>query len=547
MLDVAIIGCGVIGAAAAYELSHYPLQTAIFEAENDVADCTTKANSAILHAGYDPEPGTRMARLNVEGSALAKEICARLDVPYLQCGSLVLALSPEELPHLQKLYENGIANGVPGIRLLSAEETLAMEPNLAPTVVGALYAPSAAIVSPWEFALAMAEVAVRNGVELHRSCPVTRIEKTAGGWALTTPSGIVETRYIINAAGISAQAVHDMAAPHKFTIQPTRGEYYLLDKSEGSRVHHVIFQCPNENGKGVLVAPTVHGNLIVGPNADPVEGDDTACTAAGLAFVSAAARRSVPNIRFSESIRNFAGVRANVDTGDFVIGEAEGAPGFIDLAGMKSPGLSSAPAVAREAVKILEAHGDLPAPKADYRDGRTRVRFKELPPEEKARLIAKEPAYGRVICRCETITEGEILDALHEEIPATTIDGVKRRCGAGMGRCQGGFCGPRVLELISKTLGISPLDVLQDKAGTNVLLCETKQEGEHHDGSGHRRRRPCRPCRSLQRMAAWSARYPYLRARQRAGRHPEPVHPQRLRSAPLWRAADRPGVRRTLY
>ena len=481
MLDVAIIGCGVIGAASAYELSHYRLQTAVFEAENDVADCTTKANSAILHAGYDPEPGTQMARLNVEGSALAKEICARLDVPYRQCGSLVLALSPEELPHLQKLYENGIANGVPGIRLLSAEETLAMEPNLAPNVVGALYAPSAAIVSPWEFALAMAEVAVRNGVELHRSCPVTRIEKTAGGWALTTPSGIVETRYIINAAGISAQAVHDMAAPHKFTIQPTRGEYYLLDKSEGSRVHHVIFQCPNENGKGVLVAPTVHGNLIVGPNADPVEGDDTACTAAGLAFVSAAARRSVPSIRFSESIRNFAGVRANVDTGDFVIGEAEGAPGFIDLAGMKSPGLSSAPAVAREAVKILEAHGDLPAPKADYRDGRTRVRFKELPPEEKARLIAKEPAYGRVICRCETITEGEILDALHEEIPATTIDGVKRRCGAGMGRCQGGFCGPRVLELISKTLGIRPLDVLQDKAGTNVLLCETKQEGEHHD------------------------------------------------------------------
>ena len=300
MLDVAIIGCGIIGAAAAYELSHYPLQTAIFEAENDVADCTTKANSAILHAGYDPEPGTRMARLNVEGSALAKEICARLDVPYLQCGSLVLALSPEELPHLQKLYENGIANGVPGIRLLSAEETLAMEPNLAPTVVGALYAPSAAIVSPWEFALAMAEVAVRNGVELHRSCPVTRIEKTAGGWALTTPSGIVETRYIINAAGISAQAVHDMAAPHKFTIQPTRGEYYLLDKSEGSRVHHVIFQCPNENGKGVLVAPTVHGNLIVGPNADPVEGDDTACTAdaaSGTAGAAHPASRQSPMAR----------------------------------------------------------------------------------------------------------------------------------------------------------------------------------------------------------------------------------------------------------
>ena len=481
MLDVAIIGCGVVGAAAAYELSHYPLHTAIFEAENDVADCTTKANSAILHAGYDPEPGTRMARLNVDGVALAKEICARLDVPYRQCGSLVLALSPAELPHLQKLYENGLANGVPGIRLLSAEETRAMEPGLSPEVAGALYAPSAAIVSPWEYALAMAEVAVRNGVELHLSSPVTGIQKTASGWALTTPSGVVEARYVVNAAGIRADAVHDMAAPHRFTIQPTRGEYYLLDKSEGTRVQHVIFQCPNENGKGVLVAPTVHGNLIVGPNAEPVAGDDTACTAAGLAFVSAAARRSVPDIRFGESIRNFAGVRANVDTGDFVIGEAEGAPGFIDLAGMKSPGLSSAPAVAKEVVRILEGHGDLPAVKTDYRDGRTRVRFKELPPEEKAKLIARNPAYGRVICRCETITEGEILDALHTEIPATTIDGVKRRCNAGMGRCQGGFCGPRVLELISRTRGIDPLDVLQDKAGSNVLLCETKQEGTNHD------------------------------------------------------------------
>ena len=478
MLDVAIIGCGVIGAAAAYELSHYPLQTAIFEAENDVADCTTKANSAILHAGYDPEPGTRMARLNVEGSALAKEICARLDVPYLQCGSLVLALSPEELPHLQKLYENGIANGVPGIRLLSAEETLAMEPNLAPTVVGALYAPSAAIVSPWEFALAMAEVAVRNGVELHRSCPVTRIEKTAGGWALTTPSGIVETRYIINAAGISAQAVHDMAAPHEFTIQPTRGEYYLLDKSEGSRVHHVIFQCPNENGKGVLVAPTVHGNLIVGPNAEPVEGNDTSCTSSGLEFVKTTAQRSVPSINFGESIRSFAGVRANLDVDDFIIGEEPEAPGWIDLAGMKSPGLSAAPAVAEEAVAILQQRGVLGAEKADYKDGRRHIRFKELSAEEKAALVREQPAYGRVICRCETITEGEILAALHSEVPATTIDGVKRRAGAGMGRCQGGFCGPRVLELISRELGIDPLDILQDKNGSNVLVSETKVGGK---------------------------------------------------------------------
>ena len=481
MYDVAIIGCGVIGAATAYALSRYDNKVVILEAENDVADCTTKANSAILHAGYDPAPGTRMARLNVRGVALAKEICAKLDVSYKQCGSLVLALDEKELPHLQHLFENGTANGVPNMKILSREETLAMEPNLSEKVCGALWAPSAAIVNPWEYALAMTEVAVRNGVELRRSCKVTDAEAIEGGYRLTVPGGTVETRCVINAAGIWADKVHSMVEPANFHIIPTRGEYYLLDKSEGTRVSHVIFQCPNALGKGVLVAPTVHGNLLVGPNAEPVEGNDTSCTSSGLEFVKATAQRSVPSINFGESIRNFAGVRANVDTGDFVIGEAEGAPGFIDLAGMKSPGLSSAPAVAKEVVRILEGHGDLPAAKTDYRDGRTRVRFKELPPEEKAKLIARNPAYGRVICRCETITEGEILDALHTEIPATTIDGVKRRCNAGMGRCQGGFCGPRVLELISRTRGIDPLDVLQDKAGSNVLLCETKQEGTNHD------------------------------------------------------------------
>ncbi len=477
MYDIAIIGCGVIGAATAYALSRYENKVVILEAENDVANCTTKANSAILHAGYDPEPGTQMARLNVKGVAMAKEICAKLDVPYNQCGSLVLALAPGEVAHLQHLYENGVANGVPGIQLLSAEETKAMEPNLADTVAGALYAPSAAIVSPWEFALAMAEVAVRNGVELRRSCPVSAITKTEEGYTLATASGEVKAKYVINAAGTAAEAVHAMVGEPNFHITPTRGEYYLLDKAEGTRVNKVIFQCPNELGKGVLVAPTVHGNLIVGPNAEVVNGDDTSCTSDGLAFVSATARRSVPSINFGESIRNFAGVRANV-SGDFIIQEA--IPGFIDLAGMKSPGLSSAPAVAEEAVNMLAAHGALGAEKADYKDGRKHIWFKHLSAEEKAKIVAENPAYGRVICRCETITEGEILAAIHSEIPATTIDGVKRRAGAGMGRCQGGFCGPRVLELISRELGISPLDVLQDKAGTNVLVSETKLGGKNN-------------------------------------------------------------------
>ena len=474
MLDVAIIGCGVIGAAAAYELSHYPLQTAIFEAENDVADCTTKANSAILHAGYDPEPGTRMARLNVEGVALAKEICARLDVPYRQCGSLVLALSPEELPHLQKLYENGIANGVPGIRLLSAEETLAMEPNLAPTVVGALYAPSAAIVSPWEFALAMAEVAVRNGVELHRSCPVTRIEKTAGGWALTTPDGIVETRYIINAAGISAQAVHDMAAPHKFTIQPTRGEYYLLDKSEGSRVHHVIFQCPNENGKGVLVAPTVHGNLLVGPTAEDQDNKGcTATTAAGLRRVTETAARSVPNLPMRDVITSFAGLRAHLVDGDddFIVGES--ADGFFEAVGIESPGLSSAPAIGQYLAE-LAAEKLGAAERDDFIPERQDIpRPREMDFEARQALIEKDPTYATVACRCEQITEGEIREAIRRG--ARSLDGVKRRVRAGMGRCQGGFCSPRTLELLHEELGIPMTELTKSGGDSRLLAGRTKE------------------------------------------------------------------------
>ena len=314
MYDVAIIGCGVIGAATAYALSRYENKVVILEAENDVADCTTKANSAILHAGYDPAPGTKMARLNVRGVELAKEICAKLDVPYKQCGSLVLALSESELPHLQHLYENGTANGVPDMKILTKEETLAMEPNLSENVCGALWAPSAAIVSPWEYALAMTEVAVRNGVELRRSCRVEDAEAMAdGGYRLTTTQGTVEARYVINAAGIWAEKVHCMVEPASFHITPTRGEYYLLDKSEGTRVNHVIFQCPNELGKGVLVSPTVHGNLmqclstVMIPPA-PARGwsssrprPSAACPASTLASPSATLQASAPTWTWTTS------------------------------------------------------------------------------------------------------------------------------------------------------------------------------------------------------------------------------------------------------
>ena len=476
MFDVAIIGCGVIGAATAYTLARYQLKVLVLEAENDVADGTTKANSAIIHAGYDPEPGTRMARLDVLGNRLAGEICERLDVPFKRNGSLVLAFSEEEIPHLKKLYSNGVANGVPGIRLLDAAQVRELEPNLSDRVVAALYAPSAGVISPWEYALAMAQVAVRNGVRLERSSRVTAIRKLEGeGYELHTGTGDYQARRVINAAGLHSEEIHNMVAPPSFHIQPTRGQYYLLDKSEGSRVNCVIFQCPTKLGKGILVSPTVHGNLIVGPDAELVDGDDTSTTAAALEQVAELGRKSVPSVDLRASIRNFAGVRANSDRGDFVIEEA--APGFIDLAGIKSPGLSSAPAIALEAVELLTGTGLELREDPDFVDGRRRPRFKELSEAEKRALIAKDPAYGRVICRCETITEGEILEAVRAPIPPVSVDGVKRRCSAGMGRCQGGFCGPRVLEILSRELHRDPTEILKDKAGTVILTGQTKQGG----------------------------------------------------------------------
>ena len=475
MYDVLIIGCGITGAATAFELSKYQLRVGILEKENDVADGTTKANSAILHAGYDPRPGSLMARLNVRGSELARRLCPALDVPYVPCGSLVLAFSASERPALEELYRRGQANGVPGLELLTAAQARAMDHNLSGDVVSALHAPSAAICSPWEYCLALAETAVRNGAHLHLETAVTGLERREDGWLVRTNRGDFTARFVVNAAGVSAAQVHDLAAPHAFDIRPSRGQYYLLDKSEGDRVSHVIFQCPNKDGKGVLVAPTVHGNLIVGPNAEDVAGDDTATTAAGLRFVRETAQKSVPSIQFRESIRNFAGVRAHAaGLDDFILREADGAPGFFDLAGICSPGLTAAPAIAEYAVELMAAAGLSLTKKEDFLCTRRRVRFHDLPPEEKARLVSEHPAYGRVICRCETVTEGEILDALQSPIPPRSVDGVKRRVGAGMGRCQGGFCGPRVVEILSRELGLSPGQIVQDKAGTWLLSRETK-------------------------------------------------------------------------
>lgn len=476
MYDVAIVGSGITGSACAYFLSKYRLKIAVIEKNNDVCCGTTKANSAIIHAGYDPHPETLMAKLNVKGSAMAKEICAKLDVPYNQIGSLVVAFSEEEAKTVEELFERGNANGVPDLKILNREELKEAEPMISDEALCALYAPSAAIVNPWEYGLAMAETAVRNGAEILLESEVTSIKKENGVFKITAGEKEIEAKYVINAAGVNCDDVHNMIAPPKFKVIPSAGEYYLLDKSEGKRARHVIFQCPNKDGKGVLVSPTVHGNLIVGPNADARDKDDTSTKTRCLDFVREKAVKSVPSINFRENIRNFTGVRAATDIDDFIIEFA--CEGFLDLAGIKSPGLSAAPAIAELAVKMLGESGLALEEKESFTDERTHLRFKHLSDEEKNNAVKKNSAYGRVICRCETITEGEIIDALKSPIPPVSLDGIKRRAGTGMGRCQGGFCGPKVLEIMAKYKNEPFEAVLQDNTGSVILTGKTKSEGD---------------------------------------------------------------------
>lgn len=475
MYDVIIIGGGIVGCATAYYLSFYQLKVVLLEKDNDVANATTKANSAILHAGYDPGPQTLMARHNVAGAKLARELCQKLDVPYRQCGALVIGFDEKDLKTIESLYDRGIVNGVGELSILSREEALKLEPQLNPEVKGALLAGSSAIVSPWEFALALAEVAVRNGVELKLNNEVSAIEKKNGIFSVKTSKSEYQSRFIINAAGVHADEVHELIGQKEFSILPSRGEYYLLDKSEGSRCERTIFQCPNENGKGVLVSPTVHGNLIVGPNTEASSRGDVSTVASALEFVKAQALKSIPGIDFRENIRNFSGIRAKSDRHDFIIEESRSVENFYNLAGIQSPGLTAAPSIALAAVSWLKEKMTL-TEKENTVDERKRLRFKDLSFEEKNLLIRKNPAYGKIVCRCESITEAEILQCFDTPVPAVSIDGVKRRCNSGMGRCQGGFCGERITNILIEKLAIEPTAVLQDKEGSNIIVSLAKEE-----------------------------------------------------------------------
>lgn len=475
MYDVAIIGAGVIGTSIFRELTKYNLKVVILEKEKDVSMGTSKANSAIVHAGYDPKQGTLMAKYNVKGNEMFENMCKELSVPFKRNGSLIIGFDDEDIETIKYLYENGNRNGVKGLRILNRNEVLEMEPNLSEEVKGALLAPTGGIVGPFEFTIALAENGVQNGGELKLNKEVIKIEKDTT-FKITSKDGeVIESRFLINAAGIYADKIHNMICEETFKITPRSGEYFVLDKSQGTIVNHTIFQCPSKMGKGVLVTPTVHGNLLVGPDAIDIEDkEDLGTTGEGLNAVKEASFKTTKKINFKDSIRNFAGLRAQPSTGDFIVEENDKVKGFIDVAGMKSPGLSSAPAIALDVVEILKNAGCKLEKNPNFNGRREQIHFMELSSNEKAELIKKNPQYGKIICRCESITEGEIVDAIHRSFGVLSIDGIKRRCRPGMGRCQGGFCGPRVQEIIAREYNISIDDVVLDKSGSYILFGKTK-------------------------------------------------------------------------
>lgn len=472
--DVIIIGGGVCGCSLLYELSRYKIKALLLEKENDVSDGTSKANSAIVHAGYDPPPGTMMARYNVEGNTLMERLCADLDIMYKKTGSLVVGFDDTDRKSIEKLYVKGNKNCVPGLRIVEGKELFRMEGALSRDIVCALHAPTAGIVSPWEFAIAQAECAVKGGARVEFNAEVTGIKTENGHFVVVTARGEYKARFVVNAAGVNSDIISGMADEKFFTIQPKRGEYYILDTTEAKLVNMVIFPCPSKLGKGVLVAPTVHGNIIVGPDSTDCPREATESTADGLEYVAKNALRCVPSVNLRASIRNFSGVRADAGLEDFIVGESKCTPGFFNIAGIKSPGLTASPAIARDVAGMLLDKGLDSTPNPDFVTERKVTRFKYLSDDEKKKAIKRNPLYGTIVCRCETVTEGEIVDALNRPLPPRSLDAVKRRCTTGMGRCQGGFCGPRVMALIAKYANIGETNIPLDREGMYIVTGRTK-------------------------------------------------------------------------
>ncbi len=472
MFDVTIIGAGVIGSMLARELTRYRLSVCLLEKENDVACGSSKANSGIVHGGYDPEPGTLKAKLNTAGTEKLFETAKILNVPVRRNGSLVCAFGPDDDNTVRELHERSIANGVYATRIITGDEARKIEPYLSESVTSALLVENAGIICPYELTIAAAGNAMDNGAVLKTCFEVKHAEKDGGIFRVTSSSGeTVESRFLVNCAGGCSDKVAALFGDDFFKIIPRAGEYLLLDKNEGYIADHTIFQVPTKEGKGILVTPTVDGNILTGPTATEVAGEEnTETTAQGLDTVMRLAKKSVPSINFRQVITSFCGIRSSEKGKDFIIMESEKTKGLVHVAAIDSPGLTCSVAIAEYTTEILRAAGLELDPNPSFDPARKNMHaFRHMNQEEKDVFIKKNPAYGRIICRCESVSEGEIREAIRTNPPARDVDGVKRRTRSGMGRCQGGFCAPFVMKLISEEAGI-PFDKVTKKGGASEMV-----------------------------------------------------------------------------
>lgn len=478
MYDIAVIGAGISGSAIARELSKYNLKTVVIEKGVEVCQGTTKANSAIVHGGFDAKEGSLKAKLNVEGNSLYKDLCEELNVEFKQIGSLVLAFDDKDVKHIEELYERGLVNRARGLKILNKEEILEIEPNINKKVVKALLCESAGIVCPFNLNVALMENAITNGVELRLESEVIDIKKEGDVFNIKINNKEdIQSKYVINAAGVYADKINNMIGGDEYYIIPRKGEYKILDKSEGKIANHVLFQCPTAKGKGTLVTQTVHGNLLVGPNAIEVEDkEDITTSREGIFEIVSDSKKSIADIDFRKTITSFAGLRATPNTGDFMIFASKKCKNFINVGGIESPGLASAPAVAKYVLNILKEEGLKLQKNSNFNPIRKKNKpFIHMTKEEREEVVKNDERYRRVICRCESVTEGEIVDAINSPCGARTVDGVKRRVRPGMGRCQGGFCGPKVIEILARELQINIEDVQKDYSGSKTVIGKVKE------------------------------------------------------------------------
>lgn len=480
LYDVFIIGSGVSGGATALELSKYNLKIALCEKSLEPCGGSSRANSGIVHAGYDPIPGTMKAQLNIRGAELMPELTKALNIGFNRCGSYVLAFGAAQDKRINELYERGMTNGVRDISVVSGNLLRNAEPNVSAEVTSALYAKNAGIISPYKLAIASTELAAQNGVDFLRAHEVTAMEDMGGFIRVTTNKGIYDTACVVNAAGVFADKIAAMLGDTSFEIIPRRGEYLILDKNESGIVNSVIFQVPSDMGKGILVAPTVDGNVLLGPTSHNInDRDDKSTTAEGIAEAVSGAKRSVPSVNDRALITTFSGIRAVPSTGDFIIEQSKANSKLFNVAGIESPGLTSAPAIGEYTVKLIAESGmELNKKNMWFMQRPAEKKIHSMQASEANEIIKDNSSYGRIVCRCEQITEGEIVDAIHRPAGAVTLDGVKMRVRAGMGRCQGGFCASRVMEILARELNVPETEIRKQNEGSELLTRKLREKQE---------------------------------------------------------------------